>query len=74
VRVLGMDNAVAVACGQYHSLALRGDGTAWAWGSNDYGQLGDNTTTQENIPVRVLGLENAVAVARGYYHSLALPR
>ena len=31
--------------GFVHSLAIRADGTVWAWGWNDYGQLGDGTTT-----------------------------
>jgi alpha-tubulin suppressor-like RCC1 family protein len=45
--------AVAVAAGDSHSLALCSDGTGAAWGENDVGQLGDNTTTQRNAPVMV---------------------
>jgi len=33
---------VGVAVGSYHSLALKSDGTVWAWGSDDFGQLGTN--------------------------------
>src|SRR3712207_128588 len=33
------------AAGNHHSLWLRPDGTVWAWGSNEVGQLGDGTTT-----------------------------
>jgi hypothetical protein len=38
-------NVVSVAAGDFHSLALRADGTVAAWGSNGSGALGDGTTT-----------------------------
>jgi len=76
---------VAVVAGQYHSIALAADGTVYSFGWNAYGELGDNTTTQRNIPVKVLkgaysGTTNLgdnsanpiVAVVAGAYHSLAL--
>lgn len=56
----------------YHSLALRSDGTVWAWGTNYYGQLGNGTTVSSSEPVQVSGLSNVVAVATRAYHSLAL--
>ncbi len=56
----------------FHSLALKSDGTVWAWGWNGYGQLGDGTTTSRYTPVQVSGLTGVVAIAAGYYHSLAL--
>ena len=34
--------------------ALAGDGTVYAWGNNQYGQVGDNTTSNKNIPKKVL--------------------
>jgi alpha-tubulin suppressor-like RCC1 family protein len=70
---------VAIAAGFYHSLALCSDGSLSAWGFNQYGQLGDNTTTQRNAPVAVNTSTNSalhgktvVAIAGGWYHSLAL--
>ncbi|MDD2913580.1 MAG: RCC1 repeat-containing protein, partial [Candidatus Pacebacteria bacterium] len=40
----------------FFSMALKDDGTVWTWGSNEYGQLGDGTTTTRYTPVQVLGL------------------
>ena len=53
-------------------MALKSDGTVWAWGLNENGQLGDGTTLNRNAPVQVLGLTGVVAIAAGPSHSLAL--
>jgi alpha-tubulin suppressor-like RCC1 family protein len=55
-----------------HSLALLADGTVRAWGSNNDGQLGDGTITDQLAPVAVLGLTGVTAVTAGGSHSLAL--
>jgi len=47
--------ATAIAAGALHSLALRSDGTVWAWGRNRSGELGDGTTTDRLTPVQVSG-------------------
>ena len=49
-----MDNVVSVSAGWTHTLALRADGSLWAWGQNTYGQLGDGTTENRLSPVRVM--------------------
>ena len=49
-----MATMATIAAGLYHSLALKQDGTVWAWGDNDYGQLGDGTTEDRSTPVQVL--------------------
>jgi uncharacterized protein (TIGR03437 family) len=56
VEVSGLTGVVAVAAGGWHSLAVKEDGTVWAWGWNEYGQLGDGTTTNRLAAVRVSGL------------------
>ncbi|HPS94216.1 MAG TPA: RCC1 domain-containing protein [Deltaproteobacteria bacterium] len=43
----------AAAAGAFHSLAIRTDGSAWAWGRNDSGQLGDTTQSNRNTPVQL---------------------
>ena len=45
VQVQGLSSVVAIAAGNDHSLALKSDGTVWAWGNNSYGQLGVGSTT-----------------------------
>ncbi|WP_308686753.1 hypothetical protein [Stigmatella ashevillensis] len=70
---LGVASAQArIAAAASHSLAVRPDGTVWAWGSNSSGQLGDGTTSQRTVPGAVPGLSGGVAVAAGVSHSLAV--
>jgi len=67
-----------VVASRSHKVALKADGTVWAWGDNDAGRLGDGTWTDRWTPVQVHGrgdigfLTGAVSVARGTKHSLAL--
>ena len=73
---LNGSTVMAIAVGQYHSLALDDQGRLWAWGTNSYGQLGDGSTTGKSNPVLVnlspLNGSTVVAVAAGENHSLAL--
>src|SRR5262245_16809498 len=63
--------AIAVSGGAgNHSLAVKSDGTLWAWGLNTAGQLGDGTTTNRLSPVLVAGLSGVVAVSAGGNHCL----
>ena len=71
-----LGNALAVAAGPFHSLALTTQGTqtlVYAWGSNFFGQLGDNTTVDRNLPVLV-EISSAVALGAGAEYSLAQTR
>ena len=61
----------ALAAGARHSLALTSDGKVEAWGKNDYGQLGDGTTTDHPLPVQVL-IGDVDKIASGYFHTLAI--
>ena len=60
VQVLGeggvgyLTDVIDIAGGGYHTIALKFDGTVWAWGRNSYGQLGDGTTTDSWTPVMCL--------------------
>ncbi len=81
VPVSGLSGVTSVAAGNNHSLALLGDGTVKAWGTNEAGTLGDGTHNPDtcgagapcsNTPVPVSGLSSVTAIAAGYEHSLAL--
>ena len=73
VQVSGLSNVTAVACGAYHNVALKSDGTVWTWGLDNYGQLGDGgNNTNKTIPVQVSGLTDVIAIAAGNEHTLAL--
>ncbi|WP_074961625.1 T9SS type A sorting domain-containing protein [Flavobacterium akiainvivens] len=43
---------IKVLPGFEHSLGLKGNGTLWAWGHNNFGQLGDNTTVDKIVPTQ----------------------
>ena len=48
-----IENVKAIAAGYNHNLALKENGTVWAWGENNYGQLGNETSgpgTDKNSP------------------------
>lgn len=62
----------ALAVGSDHTLILRGDGTVWSVGLNDFGQLGDGTIVSKATPVEVKGLSGIIAIAAGGSTSLAL--
>ena len=73
LSVPGPTGVTAVSAGGEHSLALLGDGTVVAWGSNEWGQLGDGSTGGlSNVPVTVSGLSGVTAISAGKYDSLAL--
>ena len=73
-----MDGVASVAAGGYHaggargyySLAIKTDGSLWAWGYNGFGQLGDGTKTNRPTPVKVM--DGAVSAAAGHDHALAV--
>src|SRR5690606_17322804 len=43
----------SISSGSFHSVALGSDGNAYAWGYNDFGELGDGTNPHSNTPVQV---------------------
>jgi hypothetical protein len=63
--------AVSTA-GSVFALALKNDATVWAWGYNDFGQMGDGTTSSYRAtPAVVPGLANVTSIAAGTAHALA---
>jgi alpha-tubulin suppressor-like RCC1 family protein len=62
--------APTISGGHYHSVALKPDGTLWAWGGNSSGQLGDKTNVDVSVP-KSIG-SNFIAVAAGELHTVAI--
>jgi alpha-tubulin suppressor-like RCC1 family protein len=73
-----LSEVTAISAGDQFSLALKADGTVWAWGQNEFGQLGDNTKTDRSIPAQVLDpagenfLTDIIEISAGDAHCLAL--
>ena len=61
-----------ISAGHHHSLAVKSDGSLWAWGHNYFGQLGDGTTSERHGPVKIGSDNDWVMVSAGGYHSLAV--
>ncbi|GAA3434644.1 hypothetical protein GCM10018954_042480 [Kutzneria kofuensis] len=81
--VFGLDHVTIVDSNGGSTLALRSDGTVWAWGGNGFGQLGTNASCalagpaadvdcHSDVPVRVPGLSNVEAVVAGRHSGYAL--
>lgn len=69
-----------IAVGIIHSLAIKEDGTVWAWGDNSWGQIGNgdrggNVSSLKVLsPVQVKGIRDVIAIAAGGSHSLAVKK
>jgi alpha-tubulin suppressor-like RCC1 family protein len=63
VPVVGLTQVTDVASGGDTAIALRADGTVWAWGRGTFGQLGNGGTANVSVPVQVSGLTNVVGIA-----------
>lgn len=78
VKVTGLSNVASISAAPTgtHTCALKTDGTAWCWGSNFYGQIGDGTTDSYNpghpTPSQVTGLTSVTAIASGGTFNCAL--
>jgi alpha-tubulin suppressor-like RCC1 family protein len=61
-----------IATGNYHSCALDASGAAWCWGFNQYGSLGDGTTTDHSAPAPVTGGLTFTSLTAGATHTCGL--
>jgi alpha-tubulin suppressor-like RCC1 family protein len=78
-KVASANINVAVTCGTTitaglaHTCALSGTGSVLCWGSNEFGQIGNASTTSITSPVQVVGLtSNVVSIAAGSESTCAL--
>ena len=78
-----LTDIVEIAAGHDHALALKSDGTLWAWGANGVGQIGDGSTTTRGYAVQVhagvtnglnvdAGLTAVTNISAGAFHSVAV--
>ncbi len=61
-----------VESGQNYMVAIKPDGTLWAWGRNNFGQLGDNTTIDKSIPTQIGTANDWNSISTGTNHTIAL--
>ncbi|WP_027390899.1 LamG-like jellyroll fold domain-containing protein [Chrysiogenes arsenatis] len=72
LQVGGEATWTRVASGSGHSVAIKLDGSLWAWGENYSGQLGDGTQTNRNLPMQVASGNTWVDIAAGGHYTVAL--
>ena len=65
-----MTNVVAISTSYWHNLAEKNDGTVWVWEKNNYGQLGDSTTTSKYTPQQISGMTGVAAIAADDNHCI----
>jgi alpha-tubulin suppressor-like RCC1 family protein len=71
-QATGLTFITQIAVSNRHTCAVNHDGTAWCWGVNGSGRLGDGTMTQRTRPTPVIGLIDIQQVVAGAHHSCAL--
>ena len=82
LQVTSLASVTSIAVGKLHTVALKNDGTVWAWGGNYQGKLGDGTTIDSFTPVQVCDageiapcssyLTDVTAIAAGDGHTIVL--
>ena len=70
--VSGLAGVTKIAAGCGFSLALRSDGTVWAWGYNSVGQLGNGGTASSAVPVKITALSQVTGISAGWDSSAAV--
>ena len=72
ILIQGFTNIIDIASGSLHTLALKSDGSLWAWGYNFFGQIGNGTQNRSTSPIQVPGMTNVKEIAASGDHSFAL--
>lgn len=65
-------SSIQIETGENFTLMLKENGTVWAWGNNQYGQLGNGTTEYSGIPQKISELTNIVYINAGSTFAFAI--
>lgn len=68
---VGTSTWIYISAGFNSSYGIKSDGTLWAWGLNDTGQLGDGTTVNRRQPVQISTDSDWVRTSGGWNHGVA---
>ncbi|MNT82592.1 Regulator of chromosome condensation (RCC1) repeat protein [compost metagenome] len=72
VKVGNLSTWTKISAGGYTMAALQSNGSAWAWGYNNRGQVGDESTTTRSSPTRIGADVNWTEISVGDYHVLGI--
>ena len=72
VNATALDDAVEIGAGAEHTCALRANGQVYCWGVSRFGQRGDGTLVDSDVPAPVSGVTDAVQLSVGAYSSCAV--
>jgi alpha-tubulin suppressor-like RCC1 family protein len=68
----GKKRFTQISAGTWQTCGIDPGGHAWCWGRNNFGQLGDGTTTNSDVPVGVRGNHTFTQIAAGGSHTCAI--
>ncbi len=69
---VGANNWLKIYAGTSSSMAIKSNGTLWAWGNNGYGNLGTGSTANLSIPTQIGTATNWSTISLGFGHVLAI--
>jgi alpha-tubulin suppressor-like RCC1 family protein len=74
VKVKGLPHIVDISVGGGHTLALTSKGEVYSWGSNNNGQLGNDSKIDSKVPIKVSQIPHVSSISAGSVHSVAVTK
>lgn len=62
----------SIETGYFHTFAFKKDGTLWAWGFNQNGELGDGTTINRYVPIQIDSANEWKTIKAGYLYNIGI--